>query len=410
MPLPNLSKLRQRPTGHLQNANAWLFVQRLKKDAPNRDPITTEDWRAEVREAEKDGPAPKNGWILVVDKDGVPTPEPQYLYDVEALAQHLLNGGVSPLSRLPPNEKDKWDCIKEANRIRADKVPPLGPLQRMGNELPQLGLRPVRNNNDRLHDDEFYDASRRAQTRVEEMRAFRRARLNEIAQEPRPDPERMPPYRPEERRRRMRESWGGELYPILTEGVQGRYEEWYRVLPEGATGSFLLNASLIFQVPSIADDDVLARCMTQLLALLDRLIQEAETAPPGPARRANWAAAVWRTRIDGLKAFAREGHAARTGEDQDAMTSWVDSLWQVVGVWKGQARRRTEWQGGSWLHREADIPAARAMQQLPSFRPGDEEDWQRQLDARDPGTARARREAPPRGTPEHAEWVRRTMS
>ena len=152
------------------------------------------------------------------------------------------------------------------------------------------------------------------------------------------------------------------------------------------------------------------------------------------------------------------------------MTSWVDSLWQMVGVWKGQERRRAERQGGPWLHREEGIPAARAMQQLPSFRPGDEEeeragvarlaaeaaararaararaagrqmmpgyrpgdpvrgdeaqqqlferlqrdrelqeDWQRQLDARDPGTARLRREAPPSGTPEHAEWLRWMMS
>lgn len=402
MPLPNLSALQQRPTGYLQNTEDWLDEQ---KGNPNRDPITTEDWRAEVREAEEDGPPPENGWILVVDKGGVPTPEPQYLYDVEALAQHLLNGGVSPLSRLPPNEKDKWDCINEANRIRADKVPPLGPLQRMGNELPQLGLRPVRNNNDRLHDDEFYDASRRAQTRVEEMRAFRRARLNEIAREPRPDPPMMPQYSPEERRRRMRESWGGELYPMLTEGVQGRYEEWYRALPEGAAGSFLRNASLIFQIPSIVDDDVLARAMAQLLMLLDRLIREAEGSGVGWAA-AGWAAAraaaAWRASMEDLAAFAREGHAARMAQNQDAMTSWVDSLWQVVGVWKGQERRR-----------EAGIPAARAMQQLPSFRPGDEEreeDWQRQLDARDPGTARLRREAPPSGTPEHAEWVRNMMS
>ena len=63
---------------------------------------------------------------------------------------------------------------------------------------------------------------------------------------------------------------------------------------------------------------------------------------------------------------------------------------------------------------QGDIPRARAARQLPSY-PAErdrelQEDWQRQLDARDPGTARLRREAPPSGTPEHEEWVRRMMS
>jgi len=126
--LPNLASLSL-ATGRLQNARAWVAVRRFKKEEPNTDPITLNDWRAWKRE-EGDGPVPKYGWILEVDKgDGKRTPEPQYLYDVEELAKHLINGGVSPLSRLPAHKKDMEECIDKANELRANRDPPLPPLQ-----------------------------------------------------------------------------------------------------------------------------------------------------------------------------------------------------------------------------------------------------------------------------------------
>ena len=122
--LPNLSALKQQPTGRLANANEWVGVQRFRKREPNVDPITAEDWRGWVRKREGDGPAPKEGWILDVDTgDGKRTPELKYLYDIDKLAQHLVRNGTSPISRLPAHKDDMRECIIKANQLRMARDP-----------------------------------------------------------------------------------------------------------------------------------------------------------------------------------------------------------------------------------------------------------------------------------------------
>jgi len=348
MPLPNLSALRQRPTGHLQNAEEWLDEQ---GGNPNRDPITTEDWRAGVREQEEDGPPPENGWILVVDKDGVPTPEPQYLYDVEALAQHLLNGGVSPLSRLPPNRKDKQACINKANKIREKKHLPK--LQRMtpgappaGDELPPLPAP------SRAHGRNVPEAEANATTFREVREMVQARRAEERRQQARSVAGQAPAWR-----RRIRERWGGGAHPILTAENRDRYEGWLRALPPSAVEAFLRDASPIFQRPQIVDDVEFTLGLMDLRGLLDALIQQAETAPAGPARAAPWAAEAWEATMDDFRSFAQGAEIPFVEDDQDAMTAWVNSVWQMLEAWRARMMPR---------ERE-DIPQAPATQLLPSF-------------------------------------------
>lgn len=318
MPLPNLSRLQQRPTGRLADSAAWVFVQRLKrkKEDPHRDPITTEDWRAHVRKREGDGPTPENGWILEVNAgDGKRTPELEYLYDVEALAQHLLNGGKSPISRLPAHRDDMRECIDAANAIRRAKgLPELKRMtpraEPMGDELPPLPL---------VSRDAA--AARQAGRNVPEREAQRQWLRDVAGAEPL---QWMPGHGPAaDRRREIRSRWSGTVYPPLSEGVRSEYEQWYRALPEGATASFLRNADTIYQIPRlIFDEATLARSMTQLLTMLDRLLQEA------PAQRG--------AGLSGLYAMADAGRTAWLGDDRDALTDWMNKLWQVIGVWKGQ--------------------------------------------------------------------------
>ena len=144
--LPNLSALRQQPTGQKQKVCEWLDACAKKGKDPDRDPITNLDWRQEVRDAEEDDqPVAKLGWILkVIDpvtKQVVE--EDQYLYDIEQLAQHLVNGGVSPMTRAEPDDADRNDLIALANEMRGNRVPPLPPLQPQRDEEPPLPPLPV---------------------------------------------------------------------------------------------------------------------------------------------------------------------------------------------------------------------------------------------------------------------------
>lgn len=178
MALPNLSGLQQQPTGRLQNAHAWLGVRRFKKEEPNTDPITLKDWRAWVRDAD-DGPVPKYGWVLEVDTgDGRRTPEIQYLYDVQELAQHLLNGGDSPTSRLPAHRDDRDECIARANEIRRARG--LSDLESQGGEespppLPIVVRRDRRQNNAAADDPELEAAANAAAREVGALVQARRA-------------------------------------------------------------------------------------------------------------------------------------------------------------------------------------------------------------------------------------------
>ena len=192
MALPNLSALQQQPTGRLQNAHAWLGVRRFKREDPNTDPITLKDWRAWVRDPD-DGLVPKYGWVLEVNTgDGKRTPEIQYLYDVEELAQHLINGGDSPTSRLPAHRDDRDECIARANELRRARG--LSDLEPQGGEqspppLPLTVTRDRRRNNAASTDPELmraHEAAARAasrevqevvQARRAEERAFERAFL-----------------------------------------------------------------------------------------------------------------------------------------------------------------------------------------------------------------------------------------
>ena len=138
--LPNLSALGQTPTGHLQQVFVWLSNREKKGQEPNRDPISAMDWRAWVRVKEEDDePVPPHGWILkVIDpKTGEVVVEDDYLYEIERLAQHLVNGGNSPISRFEVEEEDKQDCIKAANELRANRKPPEPPLQPQPNADPE---------------------------------------------------------------------------------------------------------------------------------------------------------------------------------------------------------------------------------------------------------------------------------
>lgn len=548
MPLPNLSNLRQRPTGHLQNSAEWLNKQ---GGNPNRDPITTEDWRAEVRKAEEDGPPPENGWILEVDTgDRKRTPEPGYLYDVEALAQHLLNGGKSPISRLPAHEDDKRECINMANDLRRAKgLPNLKPMTPgappAGDELPPLPalsraagrhvsdaeerrrevrsrwsgtVYPPLSENDQSRYEEWYlaipeggtesflrnanaiyrnpslvvdeavlsesmtqlltmldrlllEAPAAAVTGLYTMAADGRLASMGENQDVRTNWmdnlwQMVGAWNGLARRRRIRGSWGGRAYPILTAEARNRYERWLRALPPSAAEAFLQNASQLFQRPQIVDDLPFALFAMDLRNLFEELIREAETAPePPPAMRVQLeAAAYWAGAMEELRAFATRGSLALVRNDQDgAMTDWVNSVWQMLEAWRGRipaaramqqlpsfpppgdeeeeragvARLAEEAAARARAARAGPWAAARAVaQMMPGYRPGDpvrgeaqqqllerlqqeareqrdrelQEAWQRQLDARDPAAARLRREAPPSGTPEHAEWVRRQMS
>lgn len=338
MPLPNLCHLQQQqPTGRLANATEWVFVQRLKKGRPhpNRDPITTEDWRAHVRKREGDGPAPENGWMLEVNTgDGKRTPEPGYLYDIEALAQHLINGGTSPISRLPAHRDDARECIDAANAIRRAKGLPN--LERMTPRAEPLGELPPL---PRVSRAAAREAGRNVPAREEQLRWLQQA----AGAEP---PEWMPRHGPmSQRRRELRSRWSGNVYPPLSDGVQSEYEEWYRALPEGATASFLRNADMVYQIPRLVfDEAALSRSMTHLLTMLDRLLQEA------PAQQG--------TNLRGLYAMAGAGRSAWMGNDPGGPTDWMNTLWQVIGVWKRQARRRRAWAAAraagrehpQWLH------------------------------------------------------------
>jgi len=172
MALPNLSALQQQPTGRLQNAHAWLGVRRFKGEEPSTDPITLKDWRAWVRDAD-DGPVPKYGWVLEVDTgDGKRTPEIQYLYDVQELAQHLLNGGASPTSRLPAHRDDRDECIARANALRRARG--LSDLEPQGGEqspppLPIVVRRDRRQDNAAADDPELEAAANAAARAVQEL-------------------------------------------------------------------------------------------------------------------------------------------------------------------------------------------------------------------------------------------------
>ena len=186
MPLPNLSALPQQPTGRLQNAHAWLGVRRFKREEPSTDPITLKDWRAWVRDAD-DGPVPKYGWVLEVDTgNGKRTPEIQYLYDVEELAQHLINGGDSPTSRLPAHRDDRDECIARANALRrARGLSDLEPQRGEQSPPPQpiVVRRDRRQNNAATDDPELAAAAnaaaRAVQEGIYERRALERARVQE---------------------------------------------------------------------------------------------------------------------------------------------------------------------------------------------------------------------------------------
>jgi len=350
--LPNLSSLSL-ATGRLQNANAWLFVQRLKKNEPSRDPITTEDWRADVRKEEGDGPAPKYGWILEVDAgDGKRTPEPGYLYDVEALAQHLLNGGTSPLSRLPAHDDDKKACIDKANAIRRAKRLP--ELKRMSPEalpeselppLPALSRAAAREHGRNVPEAEanglsaaFREAreivwARRAEERA---RQANEARLEEIPLVGWVRPRTQAETAARNRRRETRQRWRGTDYPELPDDVRAGLEDWLRVLPEDDVQSFIVYAGEALRVPNIVNDEMLTWTMDRLLMRLDWLIQEANAVlvvrRPAAERIPGWADSM-----QSFTDFVGRGRGIHRGRDQDAMTEWVDYLWQMVGAW---TRRR----------------------------------------------------------------------
>lgn len=126
---PNLSSLPA--TGDKRNRRRWLQSQRLRNPdrAPNPDPITLEEWSGEKRDA-KDGPAPKHGWVLHVrDKKGNHVIEDQYLYNIDALAKHLIAHGTSPTTRRGVSHFEMKRCVQAANELRAQMRPPLPPLE-----------------------------------------------------------------------------------------------------------------------------------------------------------------------------------------------------------------------------------------------------------------------------------------
>ena len=87
---------------------------------------------------------------------------------------------------------------------------------------------------------------------------------------------------------------------------------------------------MIYQIPRLVyDEAALSRSMTHLLTMLDRLLQEA------PAQQG--------TNLRGLYAMAAAGRTAWMGNDPGGPTDWMNKLWQMIGVWKAQARRRRAW-------------------------------------------------------------------
>ena len=126
---PNLSSLPA--TGDKRNRRRWLQIQRRRDPdrEPNPDPITLEEWPGEKRDA-KDGPAPKTGWVLrVLDENYNYVFEDQHLYNIDALARHLISNGFSPTTRRRVTHDEMKRCVEAANELRAQMRPPLAPLE-----------------------------------------------------------------------------------------------------------------------------------------------------------------------------------------------------------------------------------------------------------------------------------------